>query len=229
MRTAAEQIRSYYNENWMNTFVTSLALVLIAQIPLLLKLWLDYRSKTSGFKQELHRRQIDAFQPLLAQLTAVHEGLEMIVSTFADVTILNDTTRESASYFHSSTLRANIALGDMRRGADLLLPADLSIALHKYTRDTARIVTCAMGIQAAFDGAAVDIKALWPEQQVRFGISLNIMRLSVGTDALTSDVMREVHSGKQPMLIGRTDALDGPKFSLLNRSDSSAAHTPNVD
>jgi hypothetical protein len=203
----------------MITFTTSLALVLIAQIPLLLKLWLDYRSKTSALKQELHKRQIDAFQPLLAQLTKVHEGLEFIVRTFPDITRLNEPAKEFASRLYNSTSTANLELAEMTRDVDLLLPAELSIALNGYTGDTARIVTSAMGMPMAFDGVTFNIKTAWREQRARFGISLNLMRLCVGTDKLTTDVIREVHSARCATIVTRGDALDRPRFSLLNQSD----------
>ena len=80
----------------METFLPSLALVLLAQIPLVLKLWLDYRSKTSGFKQELYRRQLDAFQLLLAQLTPLNDDLACVVRAFPDSSLFDENDLPAA-------------------------------------------------------------------------------------------------------------------------------------
>src|ERR1700754_507936 len=184
----------------MRTFLPSLALVLLAQIPLALKLWLDYRSKTSGFKQELYRRQLDAFQLLLAQLTPLNDDLANIVRAFPDSSLFDESDqglKDTVSLVYKHALEAHLAFHKESIRADLLLPAELSLGVHLYTRGASRILECAMNMPTLRQSIRPDITKLWADQQERYNALLNLMRISVGIDALTSDVMRDVHANKR--------------------------------
>ena len=163
----------------MMPFFASLALVALAQIPFLLKLWLDYRSKTISFRQELHRRQLEVFPPLAAQLNSLHSSIAMIATTFGDVSSWgNDETKKFAREFAGSAGKENLRLAELYRGAELILPASVAIALHEYIRDAARLSGEVLGVDVKRFDSNFDRSHCWQQQQRRFDIAVNIMRLA---------------------------------------------------
>lgn len=185
----------------MVPFLPSLILVLVAQVPLLLKFWLDYKSKTIGFKQLLYGRQLDAFQTLMSQLTKLHWALQSLVSICPDKDFVEDDSQELAQHIYKSVLDARSEFDDGVSRAELLLPAGLSGSAANYKFGASRILECALNLPTLGDAPRPDIKALWSVQQDCFNKMLNEMRLAVGIDALTSEVFREVHaSGKATIL-----------------------------
>ena len=133
----------------MNSFLPSLALVLLAQIPLLLKFWLDYKSKTAGIKHALFNRQLDAFQSLTQELTSLHENLSHVVRVFPDSSLFDGDLKETATFAYTAALKNHLAFHERARSVDLLLPAELSIACHKYTYGASRIIEAAMNLPSS--------------------------------------------------------------------------------
>src|SRR5436305_2393399 len=107
----------------MTQFVASLGLVLIAQIPLLLKLWLDHKGKTLQLKLELHKRQLEVFQDLVNHLIEAFEELEGVVTIFPDSSLLDEQTKIVGGECYRRALLSNRALADTTRKAELVLPA----------------------------------------------------------------------------------------------------------
>lgn len=178
----------------MQPFLVSLLLVLIAQIPLLLKFWLDYKGKTIGFKHELYRRQLEAFQSLMSKLTKLHQSLQSVVSICPDSDLINDKGQELARHIYKAVVNTRDAFDEAVSGAELLLPAPLSLSASHYKFGASRILECAMNLPILKDRPRPDIKELWSAQQKYFNQMVNSMRLSVGVDALTSEVFRELHA-----------------------------------
>jgi hypothetical protein len=182
----------------MGTFLSSFALILVAQIPLLLKLWLDYRGKLNNFRQELHKRQLEIYPPLAAQLNVVHDWLAMVGTTFDGVASWGDEeTKKFAREFTSQAIKDNLALNDLCRRAELILPAPVVIALHEYIHESARMMGSVYGIKPLHPQSIQDGTSAWRRQQQRFDAVVNLLRFSVGTDALTNEFLREVHSGNR--------------------------------
>lgn len=193
----------------MNSFLSSLALLLLAQIPLLLKLWLDYRAKLNSFRYELHKRQLDLFPPLAAQLDVVHQSMSIIGTTFDGISSWgDDETKRFARDFTSKAMKDNLKLAELYCQAELLLPAVVVIALHQYIQDGAHMMSAVFGMRAPNSDLPTEPGASWRKQQERFDIALNLMRLSVGTDVLTDEFLREAHANHKATAIGTSGVFE---------------------
>lgn len=192
----------------MPEFFNSLLLVAVAQIPLLLKLWLDHKNAVSGFKQELYKRQLEGCQKLSACLTVVLENSQIIIKFIGEKSLPKDKgdqdTDDKDDQDLDKVYHKNIKeLMESIKTVELLLPAELCEYLSKY-------VTCSTQLWAKgfFPMIINQNKSpveIWKEQEELFNVIINYMRLICGTDMLSNSTFKQIFnsSGKKTSLIRR--------------------------
>jgi len=174
----------------MDNFLSSLAIVAVSQVPLLLKLWLDHRAATSGYKFELFRRQVDTFKELSTLLLEVHNNSEALITLAHEGTLPDEKDTEFAIDLKKSYLKDNTALINAVKDADFLLPAQLSVDLPKYFTCSTRLLFKAFGLPISSNES---FKEIWSEQEVLYNSIVNQMRIALGIDTLSTDTQKMIH------------------------------------
>ncbi|HWM23402.1 MAG TPA: hypothetical protein VNP98_01145 [Chthoniobacterales bacterium] len=188
----------------MFTFIGSIALVAVAQIPLLLKLWLDYKGRTSTYKLELYRRQLEAFRALSTLASEVHTNVDTLMMLSAEGSLgkpnEDATIKELTVGFYKDWSEFHKQF----REAEFFLPAETISSLSRFSTCAVRIMTKTTGMPAHANVRAMRLSDLWREQNEHFISLLNQMRMVCGIDALSSEVFKEFNAGTNPKLLGYT-------------------------
>jgi hypothetical protein len=150
--------------------------------------------------------QLDTFQVLISKLIPLNDKLCAVASVYPDSRIFDShpESKEAARHVYRTALDAYMAFHDESVRAELLLPADLSIVISEYSQGATRIISTAMNLRPELNHSRPDLTLLYKQQEARFNQAFNIMRLSSGIDALTSSVVRDVHSGEVVRLLQRS-------------------------
>jgi len=184
----------------MSIFLTSLALVAVAQIPLLLKLWLDHKAKTSSYKLELYRRQLDAFRTLSTLASEVHRNTDLVMQLASESSLPNrndEFLKNITMTFHKDWSTFHKQFQEF----EFLLPAETVTTLARFSTCAVRILCKAAGWPETPETRPLTLPNLWREQDQYFTGLLNQMRLVCGIDTLSSQVFKELNNPTQHRML----------------------------
>ena len=174
----------------MPDFLSSLLLVAVAQIPLLLKLWLDHKNTISGFKQELYKRQIDLYLKLSAELIEVHQNSEVIIELLDEGSLPQIKDGPNSLDIAGTYQKNNQKLMDTIKEAELLLPAELCVDLPNYVTCSTRLWVKGFAPMVSSQ-KSLSSSEIWEEQENLYNTITNRMRIVCGTDMLSKSTINQ--------------------------------------
>jgi|GEM_PF-5635126 len=177
-------------------FLLSIFLVLIAQMPLLLKLYLDYRSKKDVFRQGIHKRHMDAYEEIAAamnELQSIQHGM---------VTLFYENVKNEDKFLQSirkSEAKAWVKWNSLIKKKEFLLPAELVENISKYSTFSAK--TMSIGMDISEIKTVEQIKSHWQNQVELYNTIFNIMRVLVGVDILSIETLNMIQEKEKLSLV----------------------------
>jgi hypothetical protein len=177
----------------MLDFSSSLALLVLGQIPLLVKLWLDQKNSISGHRLEMYKRQLQAAEslcpPLLRLQASCDLGLVLIRGP-------KDTPYEERAQFVHGYTNTLEKFQEAWEKAEVVLPSSLVLNIHNYYVNAVRIHFRALGVSLTEQqGGNQSYEEIQSETHALFNSIRNSLRLFLGTDPLTSGVMKQIYAG----------------------------------
>ena len=176
----------------MPEFLVSLLLVAVAQIPLLLKLWLDHKGAIAGFKLELYKRQLEMSEKLSSDLCQVQDNCEAMVTLLNEGSIPEKNDRTFSVDLGTQYQNNISALMDSARDTEIFLPSDVCIIIPKYLTHSTRLLVKAF----VPDASTTDLSSneIWEELQLLFNTIFNRLRIICGTDVLSKNTLQQFNS-----------------------------------
>ena len=190
----------------MKSFLSSLTLVMVAQVPLLLKFWFDHREAVSGFKLE---RQMDAYKHLSALLFKVYQNSQALILLIREGSFPGkDKSAGFSSELRQAYLRNHSDLVDAVRDAEFLLPTRLSVDFSKFLTSSIRIIFKAFDSPESSRAAGLNVEEIWSEQEVLYNSIANQMRLACGIDPLNDPKMVNPRLSTAALLLRETGSVE---------------------
>lgn len=200
----------------MTDFATALALVLVAQLPLVFKMWIDFKDRSEEYKREVYRIQLTALSALAHRLSHVYFTLGHMV-TLAPVSDSDpEYYKETRNQVVKLTAEANGDLFSEIQRNEFVLPATIAVTLSDFMSRSSEMLRIAMGVHPNDDGPVARLPALWKLQEETFNVCFNQMRSLVGIDAISGDILRRLNPGT-------THTLLQSSFSPLDRQGSGSS------
>ena len=185
----------------VSSFLYSLILVLIARIPLLVKLYLDYKGKRNALRDELLRKQLDAYGEISHLLTSLHWALYR-AATFTDIQARLEKNEVEDVPGAKTDWSEFKAWEEAIQCHELLLPAELVKELWDYKVAAIQLFVAGLSFSSVRDQSQFD--ALWQSQTDRFNRIVNLMRILAGIDVLSAEILKLLASESKLTVI-RTD------------------------
>ena len=183
-----------------NRFIYSLALILISQIPFLVKLWLDYRSRRTSYRDQLFTKQMDAYIEIYR---LIHELQSSLLSHISYCAFRNedDSYKDLMNAARGIAARSSIDFSDAVRRHEMILPSTLIERLSKYDLIAAHITI------AGEEGASINnrdaLQKVWEEQILLYNFIINDMRQRGGTDRLSAEISSMLQQEKRIEIVIR--------------------------
>jgi len=177
-----------------NSFIISTALVLIAQIPLLLKLYLDYRSKKDVFRQSLHERQMDIYEAIAAAMNELQSIQHGKVELFCEGVKDDDEFFKS---IRNSEAEAWSKWSSLIKSKELFLRAELVNKISEYNTASART----LGVGISLIKTAEELKLNWKKQVELYNFISNHMRIMMGVDTLSQETLEMIQKEGKVKLV----------------------------
>jgi molybdopterin converting factor small subunit len=172
-----------------NSFLLSAALVLIAQVPLLVKLYLDYRSKKDIFRQSLHERQINAFEEIASAMNELQSIQYSKVNLFCLGAKAGDEIFDSIQTSESKTWAKWMSLIKTK---EIFLSVHLLENLCKYNALSTRTLGAGLGQDLSFVKTTEELELNWKEQVELYNVITNQMRIMMGVDTLSQETLQMI-------------------------------------
>ncbi|HSP13179.1 MAG TPA: hypothetical protein VLV78_00345 [Thermoanaerobaculia bacterium] len=179
-------------------FTYSLALLLVGQIPLLVKFYFDHKSKKDAFRQDIFTRQVNAYTRLAQLTTRLHRNQHHAVQFYGH-TPKDTSEKELITSPMKDGLKNWTSWTEVLDECELVIHSRLVVLLAEYRTRAIQILSA--------DSFGVTIKsrdeliAAWKEQNDRYNAIINSMRLFIGTDALTSEITKLIHESREHLFL----------------------------
>src|SRR5918911_440174 len=167
-------------------FLFALVLVLIGQVPLVIRLWLDHKERVAPFRKHLYERQVELFQELYSTLTDSFVSLHHSLSIAPPGVPVAPEHQELVTSTKASIGPANKKWSDALKQAELLLPAPLVAATSEYDVAWARMLAVTVGLRVLSE---TELREEWESLNELYNTIVNLMRLSLGVDALSGQLL----------------------------------------
>jgi hypothetical protein len=180
----------------MPDFIPSLVLVGLAQAPLLLKLWLDHRQATSGFKLALYSKQIEIFHGTTAALNKVQQNSESMKSLIDEKILPALKDDEFYKDICKAYAKDYVNLMNYSRDNEFLYTAQMAVDIKRYNICAWKLILIAFDLQPDHEKERLDLSTdqIWKEQIALFNSITNQMRLRCGIDSLSKEALYELHT-----------------------------------
>jgi len=177
-----------------SNFLLSVILVLIAQIPLLLKLYLDYKSKKDVFRQDIHKRHMDAYEEIAAAMNELQSIQHGKVELFCEKANDEDEFLRS---IRKSEGEAWTKWNSLIKKKEFLLPAALVVKISEYNVASART----LGAGILLIKTAEELKANWQNQIELYNDIFNYMRGMLGVDTLSIETFKMIQQAEKVSIV----------------------------
>jgi hypothetical protein len=193
----------------MPDFPSAIALLVLSQIPLLIKLWLDQKNTISGHRLEIYKRQLAAAELLAPTLSRLQASCE--AGLFAIRNLPPKARKEQRPLF---TVGFADSLSAFRKAWDtteVILPSTLVVCIDKYYTNAVHIHFQALGGPAPEMMKVLSYDQLQSENQSQFNAIRNLLRVLLGTDRLSESVIRQLHTDNRFAILvrGEEELSDG--------------------
>lgn len=179
-------------------FLFALVLLLLGQVPLVVRLWLDHKERVAPFRKQLYERQVEVFQEVYRGLTDSFESLHNILCIARPGVAVDPEHRELVANTKGAAGPAHKRLSDALRQAELFLPAPLIVAISDYNIAWARLLEIIVGNRALPDA---ELRKEWETLNGRYNTIVNTMRMCLGVDALSGQLLALVIRKDAPMVM----------------------------
>lgn len=174
-------------------FLHSSILVLIAQIPLLLKLYFDYRSKKDIFRHDIHHRHMDAYENIAATMNELQSVQHEKVSLFCE----NVSDDEIMRSIRKSEGKAWTKWNSLIKEKELILPTLLVVMINEYKTTSAKTV----GAGILTIRTVEELKTNWKKQTELYNDIYNYMRVMLGVDTLSKETLEMIQRNEKVSLV----------------------------
>jgi len=167
--------------------MTEVLLVLVAQIPLLIKLWMDYKSKKDFFRQEIYRKQVDAYQQLFTSLTRLQAVLHDIIE-FHGYSSEDEEAKDVVRSFRKTVWERRKEWNKKFENFAYYLPTDLLKQALEYDSLVANLLLA--GTESSRLKDKEDMSVAWDHIEQKYNALTNGMRIIAGIDSLSSEAFK---------------------------------------
>lgn len=198
-------------------FLYSLLLLLVGQIPLVIKLLLDHRAKADPYKKHLYERQASTFLDLYSALSKAHASLHNLLLAFPEPAD-DDEHKELRSSLVESLSEKLASYAEALDRAELFLPADVALHCWQCKTKQSYLFGAAMGIRLL---PQKELWELWQKLSHHHNMVINSMRLGMGVDKLSAELLELLSRGKTKVLVD-TQSLRESYEKLSERAGKEA-------
>ena len=182
----------------LQQFLYSLLLLLLGQVPLVIKLWLEHKGRVEPYRKHLYERQAGVFLDLYVALSKAHTALHNCLSVFPpDLPVSSDHQA-----LHSETKQSlGARLTDWSETLDrseIFLPAQLVKLSWDYKVLQSQLLMAAVGVHNL---SRDEITTKWQTLSQHYNGIINGMRLSLGIDSLSAQLLALVDERKKQLVI----------------------------
>jgi hypothetical protein len=182
----------------VNNFFYSVLLVLISQIPLVLKLYLDHKGKKDSLKQKLFDKQIEASIRIYRHLTDLHWSQYRQVSVWKGAASEDEWFQNFERELIKGSFDTLHRFTETVVSEEFLLPARIVGALDEYKINAYKILGAAVRSELTAIRSWQELTSLWEKQQELFNALVNAMRMRLGIDVLSDELTKFIEvKGKQ--------------------------------
>lgn len=168
----------------MQSFFYSFILVLIAQIPLLLKIYFEYKQNISDFKLELYRKQLDYYIILSGKISSVQKNNDILFEMYKDGSLDYDQKNIDIKNMSIEWLNEINELQKYAMSNNLLLTADMVVDTEEYSKFSSMLITRGV-LKIKLSNEKHSIDEIYENQLKLFNKIFNKIRLIIGTDQLS--------------------------------------------
>jgi len=186
------------------SFLFALVLVLVGQVPLVIRLWLDHKERLAPYREHLYERQVELFQELYATLTDSFVSLHHSLTIAPPGLAVAPEHQEIVASTKASVGPANKRWSDALKKAELLLPAPLVVAISEYDVAWARLLAVTVGHRSLSDA---ELTEEWQALNGLYNTIVNVMRLSLGVDALSGQLLSLTIPKRAQMVMAKRTLL----------------------
>ena len=188
----------------MNTdqFLHSVVLLILGQIPLVVKLWLDHRSKIEPYRKEFFARQAVMFLELYIAVTDLHWALFRNISLYP-IDEGSSEHREFVEEIRKGLGKSYSEWSAVLRKSELLLPAQMVRATWDYHVLSAKISAAAAGVRSLQED---DVGRMWKDQTLLYNQIVNEMRVRLGVDTLSGQLLTLVEEKRKQLVVAEFHA-----------------------
>jgi len=178
-------------------FLFALVLLLLGQVPLVIRLWLDHKERVAPFRKHLYERQVELFQELYRTLTDSFVSLHHSLTIAPPGVAIDPEHQDLVATTKGSVGPALSKWTDTLKQAELLLPAPLVAATSEYDLAWARLLAVTVGARVISDA---ELREEWEALNGRYNTIVNLMRLCLGVDALSGQLL-SLTIQKRPQMV----------------------------
>jgi hypothetical protein len=169
-----------------SSFVFALVLLLLGQIPIVVRLWLDHRERIAPHRKYLYERQVESFQQLYQSLTDSFVSLHHCLTVAPPGLPVEPEHKELVTNIKSRVGPALSKWNETLKQAELLLPADLIRLTSEYDVKWAHLLAVTVGNRTVTSNQLQDE---WEALNHCYNAIVNLMRLFIGADALSGQLL----------------------------------------
>lgn len=181
----------------ISQFFYSIILLILGQIPLIIKLWLDHHSRVDQYRKELFERQINSYIEIYIAITNLHWSFFSVIDLYAiknsekDKTIWDGIT--SGLITHYSEWR------NVLRKTEFVLPSNLVKATWDYHTNAAKILGACV-VSGKYSPKIV-LSDIWKDQTLLYNSIVNNLRIRAGIDSLSKEVLSMVEEKRKQFVV----------------------------
>jgi len=165
-----------------------------------IRLWLDHKERVAPFRKHLYERQVELFPELYRTLTDSFVSLHHSLSIAPPGLAVAPEHQELVASTKASVGPANAEWSAALKKAELLLPAPLVAATSEYDIAWARLLAVTVGFRVLSDA---ELRKEWESLNGIYNTIVNLMRLSLGVDALSGQLLSLTVEKRAQMVIAK--------------------------
>lgn len=167
-------------------FLYSLILLLLGQIPLLMKLWLDHKERSAPYREHLYQRQTDLSCRLYEALANSYDAVHSCLTWWPPGVPVDTKNNEIQAHTLKEVAKKLRDWQQALKRTELLLPAEIVAAASEYTRCHGRLLNSLVRNRQELTDEKLEKE--WEDLTNAYNTLVNMLRLSLGVDSLSGEV-----------------------------------------
>lgn len=182
------------------TVAVAAGALVITQIPLLLKLWMEHRERSSNLKLELYKKHLAVAEELAEKLGAAQTDADALATMIDEGDLPDSDNNKFLQEYLPSVLERIHDFSRVLLRVEVFLPAIIVVSLQRYTVVTTRLwYSGSVPGPRSFNETPQELHA---EASILYNQIFNQLRIHCGADSLSESMLTQI-SSKEKMLLWR--------------------------